>query len=635
MNGSYKKKLEGLQVVKVSEEPGRRYELDEKALESILLRDDIRNLPVVVVSVAGAFRGGKSFILDFFLRYLKAPRWSQLSNEWVGSEDEHLEGFDWRGGGESNTKGIHLWPEPIVVTIDQTGEKMAVLLMDTQGTFDMESDMGDNSTIFALATLLSSVQIYNLRGNIGEDDLQHLQLFTQYGKLACNAEGKAFQTLLFLIRDWSSPYEHPYGYTGGEGLMKKRFEPRLNQRKQLREVREHIHSCFETLKCFLMPHPGLKVTDIQFKGRLCDIDEKFRVSLLELIPSLFDHEHLTSKTINGNKVSTKGLLEFFKQYVDIFNSDELPEATTIYQATVDACMMTILRESREYYESKMDSNIIEDQSVTENTIQEWHNAAIAEAIALFERKKKLGTQDDIEARRSDLQKELEDRLNPYLWQNDTKLKDALSNAKKAFENIISDACKDQARLCLHVKDLYALYFEAVPIGLALFDCTRTAVPQELDEERKDLVKYFENLYEKMCAVNEQNNRSAILEAREIYLLRMNNGFMQQEFSSDELLRQHEEALNLATNHFHSLRNRPTQESEDAHLEQLLQSSAEHYKNLCSVYEHRKAALEDQELLKQAAREAHELHMSQLREITDRMSRIEAESRRHRNDCAIL
>lgn len=53
---------------------------------------------------------------------------------------------------------------------------MAVLLMDTQGTFDMESDMGDNSTIFALSTMLSSVQIYNLRANIGEDDLQHLQV---------------------------------------------------------------------------------------------------------------------------------------------------------------------------------------------------------------------------------------------------------------------------------------------------------------------------------------------------------------------------------------------------------------------------------------------------------------------------
>lgn len=75
MSGCNMQKLGGIQVVKVSQEPGRRYELDEESLARVLLRPDVRNLPVVVVSVAGAYRGGKSFILDFFLRYLKAPVW--------------------------------------------------------------------------------------------------------------------------------------------------------------------------------------------------------------------------------------------------------------------------------------------------------------------------------------------------------------------------------------------------------------------------------------------------------------------------------------------------------------------------------------------------------------------------------
>ena len=48
------------------------FELDVDSLESILLSDEIKDKKVVVLSVAGAFRKGKSFLLDFFIRYLNA-----------------------------------------------------------------------------------------------------------------------------------------------------------------------------------------------------------------------------------------------------------------------------------------------------------------------------------------------------------------------------------------------------------------------------------------------------------------------------------------------------------------------------------------------------------------------------------
>lgn len=53
---------------------------------------------------------------------------------------------------------------------------MAVILLDTQGTFDSESTVRDCATVFALSTMVSSVQVYNISANIQEDDLQHLQV---------------------------------------------------------------------------------------------------------------------------------------------------------------------------------------------------------------------------------------------------------------------------------------------------------------------------------------------------------------------------------------------------------------------------------------------------------------------------
>lgn len=64
------KEDKGHPVQVVLAHPNHTFELDEEALSDILLQDDIKDRSVVVVSVAGAFRKGKSFLLDFFLRYM-------------------------------------------------------------------------------------------------------------------------------------------------------------------------------------------------------------------------------------------------------------------------------------------------------------------------------------------------------------------------------------------------------------------------------------------------------------------------------------------------------------------------------------------------------------------------------------
>ncbi|XP_065263286.1 atlastin-3 isoform X1 [Emys orbicularis] len=342
-----------VQIVLVHKE-AHSFELDEKALSRVLLQESIRDMDVVVVSVAGAFRKGKSFLLDFMLRYMYTQKEGGTSS-WLGQEDEPLLGFSWRGGSDPETTGIQIWSE--VFTVEKRdGKKVAVVLMDTQGAFDSQSTVKDCATIFALSTMTSSIQIYNLSQNIQEDDLQQLQLFTEYGRLAMDEIFlKPFQTLMFLVRDWSFPYEYPYGLEGGRNFLEKRLEVKTHQHEEIQNVRRHIHSCFTNVNCFLLPHPGLKVaTSPGFDGRLKDIATEFKEQLQQLIPIVLDPHQLLEKEINGSKVTCRGLLEYFKAYIKIYQGEDLPHPKSMLQATAEANNLAAVASAKDMYYNKME-----------------------------------------------------------------------------------------------------------------------------------------------------------------------------------------------------------------------------------------------------------------------------------------
>lgn len=171
-------------------------------------------MKVAIFSVVGAFRTGKSFVLDLFLRYLRHSKGGRMLKEttgddvdkehaevwkeWIlagveGSGDGNLEGnsnmeqthgekgFSWRAGRKRNTTGIWMWETPFIRK-SATGEDIAVFLIDTQGMFDSETSQMLTASIFGLSTLLSSYQIYNVDKRVQEDNLQHLALFTEYGR---------------------------------------------------------------------------------------------------------------------------------------------------------------------------------------------------------------------------------------------------------------------------------------------------------------------------------------------------------------------------------------------------------------------------------------------------------------------
>ncbi|XP_056677058.1 atlastin-1 isoform X7 [Monodelphis domestica] len=358
------------------------FELDETALNRILLSEAVRDKEVVAVSVAGAFRKGKSFLMDFMLRYM----YNQVSIDWIGDYDEPLTGFSWRGGSERETTGIQIWSE--VFLIDKPdGKKVAVLLMDTQGTFDSQSTLRDSATVFALSTMISSIQ-----------------------------------SLIFLVRDWSFPYEFSYGADGGTKFLEKRLKVSGNQHEELQNVRKHIHSCFTNISCFLLPHPGLKVaTNPNFNGKLKEIDDEFIKNLKILIPWLLSPENLDVKEINGNKITCRGLVEYFKAYIKIYQGEELPHPKSMLQATAEANNLAAVATAKDTYNKRMEEICGGDKPFLAPTdLQNKHLELKEESIKLFRGVKKMGGEEFSRRYLQQLESEIDELYIQYIKHNDSK-----------------------------------------------------------------------------------------------------------------------------------------------------------------------------------------------------------------------
>ncbi|PAV88450.1 hypothetical protein WR25_06024 [Diploscapter pachys] len=404
-------------IVELHEGSKKNYKLNQKELEKTLGRADIAGKKIALISIAGAFRKGKSFLFNFFVTYLEHLH-KGGKGKWF-DETTVLDKFNWRGGADRDTNGIFIWSVPYILE-DQNGEDVAVFLMDTQGTFDHQSTVQDCATIFALSTLLSSVQIYNLSTQIQEDDLNNLRLFTEYAQLTKdeNRQHAPFQKLLFLVRDWPNSKQFEYGYEGGKKYLEKLLKTTFMQKKKLKVLRKNIKSSFESLEAFLMPHPGLRIALNNSEKILGKVEKEFSEQMDILVPSLFEGDSLEAKKIDGKEITCREMVELFKELMKIFNSDDLPEPKTILEATADAVNLAAEQRAREAYDKYMKEVNLGITTFTPSlanisTLLSFHQAAETQALRIFSERPKLGEENAAKANKDNLTKYFATRHEEY------------------------------------------------------------------------------------------------------------------------------------------------------------------------------------------------------------------------------
>jgi len=398
--------------------PDDTFCLDEDALRSVLNKPEVKDKPVCMIPVAGAFRKGKSFLLNFLLRYLEASG----SEDWMEKTlSDPLEGFHWCGGSQRDTTGILIWSKVFIVRTTM-GKEVAVILMDTQGAFDRKTSLKATITVFALSLMTSSTFVFNLDENIQEDDLQHLQFFTNYGKLALDESGDSpFQKLVFLIRDWQFPYEKAFGSQGGKELLEAALKVDEDQPEELQNVRKDLNGCFDEMECFLLPYPGREVTNPAFKGLGSEIDPEFLEHLKAFIPTVLSSSSITVKTSSGREVRCKDMIQYFKSYMTVLNAEDMPEPKTMLDVTIEANNMVSMAAARELYEEKIEELVGGDKPYVSPEDMEKHHLQVFDmALEEFDKTKKMGGEEHSARYRKMLIDEIEETYGQYKDHNESK-----------------------------------------------------------------------------------------------------------------------------------------------------------------------------------------------------------------------
>ncbi|XP_064468363.1 uncharacterized protein LOC135379041 isoform X2 [Ornithodoros turicata] len=427
-------------------------ELGNDNLARLLTDPVVADLPVVVLSVAGGFRLGKSFLLGFCIRYLEHLETSSHPSGWMDKDNIPLTGFSWKYGSKRHTTGIHLWGKVFKIKTPKHG-LVAVVLMDTEGAFDNRSTLEGNVTIFSVSMLLSSVQVYNLNKQITQSDLEHLKLFAEYASMARSKErqgNEVFQKLLFLIRDWQYPGEEPFGLEGGQELLDPWLERNHTLPREVYELRENISSSFAEVRCFLLPRPGDAIENSSFDGKLRDLSTDFKCHIKDLVPFLLSPETVVPKKINGRIVTCKELVCMFQAYFSVFNHKELPQPMSIFNATAFIHNKRIMDKIVGKYDNAMEA-IVHSNSDTD--IQMEHDRLTRECLSVFQDEQKMGKHDaelreqltkDLNAR-YDLWRHARDMWRKYTHDMEHRFGEEREKAKRDFQETLEQHMEDERK----------------------------------------------------------------------------------------------------------------------------------------------------------------------------------------------
>ncbi|CAL5432881.1 unnamed protein product [Camellia sinensis] len=314
--------------------------------------------PIAAVAVIGPYRSGKSFLLNQLL---------SLSC---------YEGFGVGHMRDTKTKGIWVWGAPVEMEIN--GVKTSVFYLDTEGFESIGKSNVYDDRIFALATVLSSVLIYNLPETIREADISRLSFAVElaeefYGRL--QGQDIAFEPAKLL---WLIQRDFLQGKSVKEMVDEAlRQVPNFDGDKnidQVNKIRDSLAIMGDNSTAFSLPQPHLQRT------KLCDMKDgdldptyvKRRDQLKGLVSSIIRPKIVQGKPLNG-----KEFVSFLEQILEALNKGEIPSTGSL----VEVFNKGVLERCMKLYSDRMAKLSL---PLSEESLQRSHEGFREETMKVFD-----------------------------------------------------------------------------------------------------------------------------------------------------------------------------------------------------------------------------------------------------------
>jgi len=213
--------------------------------------------PLAVVSIAGLFRTGKSFLLNRII--LRAPKTGRRA-----TKTPPAAGFGVGNTVQAHTKGIWMWSEPLVVR-NADGVDVNVVVLDTEGSGAPSADANHDARISSLGLLISSYFVYNSTGRIDDASLSTLTTITHVtSEMRAEDSGK-LPGFLWVLRDFALKLQNAAGVAVDANTY---MEEQLSGERN--DARMHLRRYFTDRGCATLIRPVTEENDLQNLNTLSD-----------------------------------------------------------------------------------------------------------------------------------------------------------------------------------------------------------------------------------------------------------------------------------------------------------------------------------------------------------------------------